>query len=365
MVDDATVRKLQGLRVAVTGAGGFIGRALVGELAKSGARATAVVRGNPGRLFAAAPDVRVVSADLSDADALSGVLGDCDVLFNFAYDMRASGADNLRAFDGLVSAARSAGIARIVHASSVVVYEDWPERNVSESSPVAGPANTYRAAKAAMESRLADLSAGEGTTTICLQPTIVYGPHSFLWTDLPIERLLAGTVVLPGNPEGLCHAVFVGDVVQAALKAAVAGVSGAERCIVSGPAPVGWPDFYRGYAGLLGRGTVELRDLPDPGKPPPGDPGANTPSASARLSAALRRRIGRNGVDWLRRHVASLRRMAGSSVYVPAGDEIRLYKCRGKVSVRHAREILGYRPEFDFAAGLKATSDYVREKYRI
>ena len=67
---------------------------------------------------------------------------------------RAARADRA-AFDALLAAAGRAGVGRIVHASSIVVYDDWPggdaEGRIDEDSPRHGtPASGYRAAKLAM-----------------------------------------------------------------------------------------------------------------------------------------------------------------------------------------------------------------------
>ncbi|MFP3380520.1 hypothetical protein SB767_29820, partial [Bacillus sp. SIMBA_069] len=96
------------------------------------------------------------------------------------------------------------------------VYDDWPKGSVSESAPMDRPGGSpYRRAKIAMERRL---MAGKLPAAI-LQPTIVWGAGSSLWTDGFAEALLAGAVLVP-EPEGLCQGVYVEDVVQACLRAA-------------------------------------------------------------------------------------------------------------------------------------------------
>jgi nucleoside-diphosphate-sugar epimerase len=65
--------------------------------------------------------------------------------------------------------------------------------------------------------------------------------------------------VLVNGGDGLCNAVYVDDVVQALLRAAVATDGAGERFLVSGPAPVSWREFYAAYEDMLGyRSTVSL-----------------------------------------------------------------------------------------------------------
>ncbi|MEZ5770972.1 MAG: NAD-dependent epimerase/dehydratase family protein [Defluviimonas denitrificans] len=81
-------------RVAVTGASGFIGRALVAALAAEGVAVTALSRSPMPR--GTGTNLRLIAGDLRDADSVARLLEGADTLYNLAYDVRASGADNLR-----------------------------------------------------------------------------------------------------------------------------------------------------------------------------------------------------------------------------------------------------------------------------
>lgn len=74
------------LKIAVTGASGFIGRYVMAELAKRGHEATAVVR-DAARLAAPLPDWRIVEMDLASAGADAfRLMGSPDVLIHLAWD---------------------------------------------------------------------------------------------------------------------------------------------------------------------------------------------------------------------------------------------------------------------------------------
>ncbi|WP_413873769.1 NAD-dependent epimerase/dehydratase family protein [Albidovulum sp.] len=351
---------LAGRRVFVTGATGFIGRRLVAALVQAGAEVGVLTRSRSGLADLPAA-VRPVIGGMGDPALLARALGGADVLFNLAYDVRASAAGNLAGFDRLVAVAEAAGVGRIVHLSSIVVYDAWPGADCTEDGPMTRPGGSaYRQAKIAMERRLL---AGILPAAI-LQPTIVYGPGSALWTDGFARALLAGGVVLP-DPEGFCNGVFVEDVVQACLKAAVLPDLRQERFVISGPAPFPWSALLRGYAGALGRGEIH----PEPVTailarlgPRPGEAADRPPSAAARVSATLRRLIGHRRFEAL--VGAAKRRLKAGARLEPDHHLLEEFTGRGTCRIDHARARLGYAPDYDLAAGLAATEAYLRRMAR-
>ena len=351
---------LTGRRVFVTGATGFIGRRLVAALVQAGAEVGVLTRSRSG-LGDLPAEVRAVIGGMDDAAALARALAGADVLFNLAYDVRASAAENLAGFDRLITAAGTAAVGRIVHLSSIVVYDAWPGADCTEAGPMERPGGSaYRQAKIAMERRLV---AGALPEAI-LAPTIVYGPGSALWTDGFARALLAGGVVLP-DPEGLCNGVFVEDVVQACLKAAVLADLGRERFVISGPEPFAWSALLQGYASALGRGEVHpvpvaaiLARL----GPKPDETTDRPPAPAARVSALLRRLIGRRRFEALVGAVR--RRMRAGARMEPDHHLLEEFTGRGICRIDHARARLGYAPEYDLAAGLAATEAYLRRMAR-
>lgn len=348
--------RLGGRRVFVTGATGFIGRRLVAALVRAGAEAAVLSRSRAG-LADLPREVRPVIGGLDDGRALAGALSGVEVLFNLAYDVRATAAGNLAGFDRLVTAAGAAGVGRIVHLSSIVVQDAWPGADCTEDGSIDRPGGSaYRQAKIAMERRL---MAGPLSAAI-LRPTIVYGPGSALWTDGFASALLAGGVVLP-EPEGLCNGVFVEDVVQACLKAAVLPGLGQEPFVISGPAPFPWSALLEGYATALGRGEVirvPVADLLARLGPRPDETTDHPPPAAARVSALLRRLVGHRRFEALAG--AARRRMSRGRPMVPGHHLLEEFTGRGTCRIDHARARLGYAPEYDLAAGLAATAEHLR-----
>lgn len=342
---------LQGVRVLVTGANGFIGRPLVAGLIDAGAKVTVLLRAAHGRGYFTSLGADVVVCKLVPGPALERALADQDMVFHFAYDVRASGADNLAAFSALYEGALRCGITRFVHASSIVVYDDWPNGQITETSAIStGDGGDYRQTKIAMERRLLE---GDIPVAI-LQPTIVYGPGSPLWSTAPQAALRRGPVVLP-DPVGICPAVHVDDVVTAALQAAALPDLGQERFIITGPDAPTWADFYQGHARLIGTGSIKLvpvarlqAEIPMP----PETGGQSGPSVAARISATLRRLLGSRRFEQVIGFLRS--RKSGTGPVYPDPHMLALYGAMPDVSSACAQSRLGYDPRIDLGIGLSA-----------
>ena len=239
------------------------------------------------------------------------------------------------------------GVRHVVHASSVVVYDDWPRGRIDEAAPIGqAPARGYRAAKIAMEQRLL---AGSLPATI-LQPTIVWGAGSALWTDGPIRRMRAGGLVLP-EPCGKAPLVHVSDVARAVALACARADPAHARVLVTGPDTPPWDALLEGYRAIAG-GTL-LREPAErmlAALPPPGSSAAMRPSAAARASAALRRVLGRERFE---RMIDLAARFAPAPHSArPGAADLALFTASPRIASRGAVPVLGYQSRIGLADGL-------------
>jgi nucleoside-diphosphate-sugar epimerase len=184
-----------------------------------------------------------------------------------------------------------------------------------------------------------------------------------MWTDGFAEALRNGAVVLP-DPEGLCQGVFVEDVVQGMLRAATLPDLGQERFILNGPAPFKWSNLIAGYRDILGRGDLRFRPAEElaPAIAHADATASDTegaPSAAARISALGRRILGRERFEGLVRRVK--RRVKPGGEMRPDAHLYELFTTSGNCPSDHARQRLGYAPEYDLAKGLAATADHIRK----
>ncbi len=324
-------------RVAVTGAGGFVGRRLAEMLE--------LTRRNP---------------PLDDAPRLAAALSGCAALVHCAFDAYDEAA-NLRMAETLGHVCAASGI-RLVHLSTAAVYEPLPDGVLTEDAPTDAPGTPYKAGKLAIERRLLNLVAARGLDLVVLQPTIVYGPAGGAWTDSPVRELLTGEVWLPDAGRGLCNAVHVDDVCRAAMAACTAELASGERLLISGPAPVTWAAFLGAYQSMLG--TNSLRFEP-PGRSFDAAPAMQTPPASRqRVKQMLLGRLGaagRSRVNFMVQHLRS--RLLGRKALRAEGAKRALYEARCRVDTAKAARLLGFFPDINLGAGMAATLGYVIGTY--
>jgi UDP-glucose 4-epimerase len=209
------------MRIAITGASGNVGSALLRRLAgRGGHEVVGVVRRTPSDVEPFA-DVEWHTVDLTravDEAALATAFSGCDAVVHLAWGFQPTHREDHLAELGVggtrrvIAAAVSDGVSHLVHMSSVGAYSPKrDDRPVDESWPTQGvPTSMYSRHKAAAERLLDDLeSAGPGLVVTRLRPGIVgqgsagsallrYGlpglvPRSLLShvPVLPIDRRLA------------------------------------------------------------------------------------------------------------------------------------------------------------------------------
>lgn len=317
--------------VLVTGAGGFIGGAVVRRLLAHGKPVRAGLRrlpvpGNLGAGAAATP----VRCDLADPASLGPALAGAGAIVHAAV----GATDRMTAeLATLLAAAEAARIDRIVHLSSIAVYGDRGG-TVTEEMPESGPAEPYGEAKRACERMLRDWArqaeAGRHRAAVLLRPGIVYGPGSRLWIDRPLACLRAGTLGRLGPAgDGIAALVHVDDVAEA-VRLALAGLAGPRftdlALNIAGPGGPSWNAYLEALARAAG---LPVRTI-----------GAGRFAALQALSrpAKVLARLG-------------LPSPAGLSNF-PAPGELRLFRRRAIYDAGLAQATIGWRPRIALDQGL-------------
>jgi len=183
------------LSVAVTGAGGFIGSAVVEALRKRDAAVYALLGPPNATLFAAPPGVSHATCDITDVGSLRDAFAGVDVVVHAAGppSVAASLADPIEfvrvhvlGTACVIEAMRAAGVSSIVYISSAEVYGTPMNGDVRESHEL-NPRSPYGAAKLGAEALLRAAGVGFGLRGYLLRPFSVYGPRM-------TTRSLLGTI---------------------------------------------------------------------------------------------------------------------------------------------------------------------------
>ncbi|HEU0197879.1 MAG TPA: SDR family NAD(P)-dependent oxidoreductase [Nevskiaceae bacterium] len=152
------------MRVAVTGASGFIGRRLVVELASRGHQVRVLTRRTPQASWWEGVAPQIVRGDLTDTAALERLVADAEVVINLAGLIKATNRQHFMAVnrDGaqtLASVLTPLPAVRLVHISSLAARQ--PQLS------------DYAASKRAGEQVVMQ---GLGPRVLVLRPPAVYGP---------------------------------------------------------------------------------------------------------------------------------------------------------------------------------------------
>ena len=271
---------IAGRTVLVTGGAGFIGTNIVRRVVSLGARARVLddlssgLRSN----LDGVGGVELIEADIGDTAAAAEAMRGCDAVLHQAAlgsvprsmeDPLSTYRVNLLGTASILEAARRAGVARVVMASSSSVYGD-DASPVKIESRLGAPLSPYAASKASGEV-VADAARNAfGLEVVSLRYFNVYGPWQRPDTPyaavIPLftEALANGRApVVFGDGSQLRDFTYVDDVVDANLLAmtAPASISGRRYNIAAGR-PCTLLELVRVLRDVVGASGVEPRFEP-------------------------------------------------------------------------------------------------------
>lgn len=193
--------RLQGKKILVTGADGFIGSHLTEALVRAGHEVRAFVLYNSfnswGWLDHAEPavkqDLDVFSGDIRDPYGVRAAVKGCDVILHLAaliaipysyYSPDTYVDVNIRGTLNVVQAARDMNVEQVVHTSTSEVYGTARYVPIDEDHPLQGQ-SPYSATKIGADQMALSFHRSFGTPVTVLRPFNTYGPRQSARAVIP------------------------------------------------------------------------------------------------------------------------------------------------------------------------------------
>jgi UDP-glucose 4-epimerase len=235
------------MKTLVTGGAGFIGSNLVDALVARGDEVAVVDDLSTGRRtnldHALSNGAELIELDVRDAQAVAAAVERVGpgVIFHLAaqIDVRKSVAEpandsrvNVEGTINVLSAAQASGVPRVINTSTGgAIYGEGQIIPAPEDHPVA-PESPYGLSKFCAENYCALFTRLHGLSTISLRYGNVYGPRQDPLGEAGVIAIFCGKLLEGGRPKIFGDGkqtrdyVFVGDVVDANLRAAELDATG-------------------------------------------------------------------------------------------------------------------------------------------
>jgi len=235
-------------RIFVTGGSGFVGGAVVEELASREYQVNALV--NRRELRSATDAVRSIRGALSDPQSISKAMQGCDAVIHLVGIIMEKPAQEITFeqvhFQGtrnMVDAARKVGITRYIHMSALGAHQD--------------AMSNYHKTKFAAEEYVRD----SGLEWTILRPSLIHGPGGeFMQMEARWARRRAmpflfmpyfGAGLLGTGGAGRLQPVYVKDVARAFVDALDKAQTVGQTYSLVGPDVVTWPQMHRMVSSLI------------------------------------------------------------------------------------------------------------------
>ena len=314
------------MRVFVTGAKGFVGRALTARLREQGVQVCGVDT-------TAAPLDDVVEGDIGEPGKWQSKAKGCDLVVHTAavvsnaLDFNTTWRINVLGTKHAIDAAVLGGASRFVHISSIRAFSDldFPD-GVDEEYPVRTDGNPYVDTKIAGEQVALQAHSEERVQVSVIRPGDVYGPGSRPWTLLPIELIKKNRFLLPKMGNGIFSPVYIDDLVDGLLLAASRPEAIGQVFTMTGGQAVTCKEFFGYYCRMLGKGGPIV--VPTP-----------VAIAGSRI-------------------VSTISKISRTQTEVNPTSTLYLAR-RGTYSIAKARRLLGYGPRIQLAEGMALTRDWL------
>ena len=315
--------------VFITGANGFIGKALVQRYRALGCD----VRGMDIQVDAS---MNVVAGNITQPATWAKHAQGCDLFIHtaavvsLAADWELYREVSINGTRKALDVAIASGAKRFVHFSSIAAMGvDYLQGADEKAAVVVGEDYRYGVTKGASEHVvLAAHAAGEMKCTI-IRPGDVYGPGSRAWLIEPLKMARSGQFILPNQGNGRFTPVYIDDLLDGVMLAAGLAEGAGQIFILAGDRSVSCKQFFSYHWKWAGK-TKKMPSLPL--------------KATLALTQAL----------WKMNRL-----LKKPSEVTP--DAMLMFSRQGGFSIAKARSRLGYEPKIGLDEGMQRSEQWLRE----
>ncbi|MFN3545089.1 MAG: UDP-glucose 4-epimerase family protein [Thiobacillus sp.] len=245
------------MRILVTGANGFVGRALCASLSADGSHVVPTVRSESGLAG------EKVVGDIDGYTDWAEVLIGCEVVVHLAARVHVMGEATQRGLPvyrtantdatlKLAGQAAEAGVKRFVFVSSIKVNGEGREAAYRETD-VPAPEDAYAISKWEAEQGLVRIAEETGLEVVILRPPLVYGP-GVKANFLRLMQLVQKGWPLPlGAVRNRRSLLYLGNFVDAIRLCVEHPAAAGQTFLLDDGEPVSTPELIRAVARALGR----------------------------------------------------------------------------------------------------------------
>jgi nucleoside-diphosphate-sugar epimerase len=187
------------MRVSITGATGFVGRALVKRLLARGAQVRVLTRPSPRADALASQGAEIIPGDLNNASAIDRAVEGAEIVYHAAAMVQGPGNRekffdaNVRATDSVLHASLRAKPRRILYLSSIAVYGPAsPDELIDEDTPLDDlpeERDFYAWSKIEADKLAMKFAKHSAVPLTILRPGVIFGPGRPLPTALLGARM--------------------------------------------------------------------------------------------------------------------------------------------------------------------------------
>jgi dihydroflavonol-4-reductase len=231
------------MRLALTGANGFIGGRLCRYLKKRGREVRGLVRSTRGASALKADDIATQRADVRDVASLKKAFQGVDVVVHLAALFNRPDASwedyrriNVEGVRNVLEVARDCGVSRVIHCSTGGVAVGRGTPPFSEAAPYSPPLwDKYETTKCEGEKFALDFHRRTGYPVVVIRPAQVYGPGDKGKAKF-YRMVRRGVIVNPG--ETVKHLIYIDDLCRAFELAGEKEEAVGEVFIIAGRTPI-------------------------------------------------------------------------------------------------------------------------------